>query len=119
MNKVERDEIFGNLKEFLKAKGIELQDGAYTQRIRKGCDLLTDTINVSGQALKQAKTAVDRKLDRVRQVIHDKTAPKSSAGQTAPSGGQPASEKAEAPEKEKKSPARARATVRPKRNRKN
>jgi hypothetical protein len=118
MNKVERDEIFGNLKEFLKAKGIELQDGSYTQRIRRGCDLLTDTINVSGRALKQAKTAVDRKLDRVRQAIHDKTAPKPPAGQAASSGGQAAREEAEAPGKARRSRPRARAGARPKRTRK-
>lgn len=116
MSKVERDEIFGNLKEFLKAKGIELQEGSYTQRIRKGCDLLTDTINVSGQALKQAKTVVDRKLDRMRQVIHEKTAPKSSPRPATPFTGQTARGETKTPAKGKQTRARVRNPRQPTRS---
>jgi hypothetical protein len=75
MNRIEKEEMYENLKGFLKTKGIELQEGSYAERIRQGCGLLTDTINLSQRALRQAKVTVDKKLDRVRQVIHEKTAP--------------------------------------------
>jgi hypothetical protein len=76
MGKIAKEELFRHLKGFLKTKGVDLQDGVYTERIRHGCDLLTETINVSQRALKQACVLVDRKLDRMRQVIHEKTAPR-------------------------------------------
>jgi len=47
MNKIDHEELFGNIKNFLKSKGIELQEGSYSHGIRKGCDLLTDTVNMS------------------------------------------------------------------------
>ena len=84
MNQIKHEELFGNLKTFLKSKGIELQEGSYAQRIRQGCDVLTDSINVSQRTLKRAKSAMDKGLDRLRQTIHEQTAPKSPAGQGAP-----------------------------------
>jgi len=44
MKQINKEEMFGNLKNFLKSKGIEVQEGAYAQRIRQGCELLTDSI---------------------------------------------------------------------------
>ena len=76
MNQLNKDEMFGNLQNFLKSKGITMQEGTYTQRIRKGCGLLTDSINLSQRAFVRAKGAVDKKLERLRQVIHEQTAPK-------------------------------------------
>jgi hypothetical protein len=81
MKKIDKDEIYGHLKDFLKVKGIELQDGSYTRQIQHGCQILADTVNLSQQALKQAKTTVGTKLDQVRQVIHEKTAPKGPGAQ--------------------------------------
>ncbi len=76
MKEINKEEMFSNLKGFLKSKGIELQEGSYSERIRKGCDLLTDTVNVSQRTFDRAKDAVDKGLDHVRQTIHEKTAPK-------------------------------------------
>ena len=90
MNQINKEEMFGNLKNFLKSKGIEVQEGAYAQRIRQGCELLTDSINVSQSTLKRAKSAMDQGLDQLRQTIHEQTAPKSPAAESAPQKKQPA-----------------------------
>ena len=79
MSDINKEEMFGNLKSFLKSKGIEFQDGSYADGIRKGCEILTDTVNMSQRALVRAKVAVDKGLDQVRQTVHEKTAPKSKA----------------------------------------
>ena len=91
MKQINKEEMFGNLKSFLKSKGIEVQEGAYAQRIRQGCELLTDSINVSQRTLKSAKSAMDQGLDQLRQTIHEQTAPKSpaAAAEGAPQKKQP------------------------------
>ena len=71
--------MFGNLKSFLKSKGIDIQEGTYANGIRKGCDILTDTVNMSQRAFDRAKDAVDKGLDQARQTVHEYTAPKSKA----------------------------------------
>jgi len=75
MNQIKHEELFGNLKNFLKGRGIELQEGSYTKRVQQGCEVLADSINMSQRAFKRAKTAVDNGLDQLRQTIHEKTAP--------------------------------------------
>ena len=84
MNQINKEEMFGNLKSFLKSKGIEVQKGDYAQRIRQGCELLTDSINVSQRTLKRAKSAMDQGLDQLRQTIHEQTAPQSTAVEGTP-----------------------------------
>ena len=79
MSDIKKEEMFGNLKGFLKSKGIEIQDGSYANGIRKGCDILTDTVNMSQRAFDRAKVAVDK----VRQTVHEKTAPRSKAASGA------------------------------------
>lgn len=79
MNQINKEEMFGNLKSFLKSKGIELQDGSYAEGIRKGCDILTDTVNLSQRGFDNAKNAVGKGLDNLRQTIHEYTAPGSKA----------------------------------------
>ena len=79
MKRLSKDEIFENLSSFLKAKGIELTEGAYARGIHKSCSILADVINMSQQGLEKAKEGLDQKVDQVRQVIHEKTAPKSPA----------------------------------------
>lgn len=76
MNQINQAELYEHLSGFLKAKGIELKRGSYTQRIQRGCTLLSDAINLSQKGLERAKAGVDKKLDQMRQVIHEKTAPK-------------------------------------------
>ncbi|HOW68542.1 MAG TPA: hypothetical protein P5186_08450 [Candidatus Paceibacterota bacterium] len=85
MKKVKTDELYNHLSEFLQSKGIELKDGSYAQRIQKGCSLLSEAINFTQTSLKRAKTGVDRKLDRMREAIHQQTAPKTSKPPGKPS----------------------------------
>ena len=86
MSEIKKEEMFGNLKSFLKSKGIEIQEGSYANGIRKGCEILTDTVNLSQRALARAKVAMDKGLDDVRQTVHERTAPKkeSARPKTAP-----------------------------------
>src|SRR5438046_1354846 len=97
MNPIDKDEIFQNLSGFLKAKGIELKEGSYAHGIQKGCTLLTEAINLSQKGLKRAKAGVDKKLDQMRQVIHEKTAgkPPVRAGGSGPTAAAAAASAAE------------------------
>lgn len=97
MKEINKEEMFSNLKGFLKSKGIELQEGSYSERIRKGCDLLTDTVNLSQRTLDRAKDAVDKGLDHVRQTIHEKTAPKPPSTTTVTTDASPKPEPSESP----------------------
>ena len=89
MKTIKQNELYKNLSRFLEGKGIELKDGSVTTRIRQGCSLLTDTINLAHNNLEKAKTRVDQKLDRMRQAIHEKTAPK-RPGAPPPAAAKPA-----------------------------
>ena len=80
MSDIKKEEMFGNLKSFLKSKGIEIQEGSYANGIRRGCDILTDTVNMSQRAFDRAKVAVDEGLDKARQTVHEYTAPKAQPG---------------------------------------
>ncbi len=75
MKTLEKDELYQNLHGFLRTKGLELKPGSYSQKIQKSCALLSDAINVGQQGLTRAKVEFDKKLDQLRQVIHEKTAP--------------------------------------------
>jgi hypothetical protein len=88
MKPLSQDEIFHNLKGFLKDKGIELQEGSYARGIQKSCSLLSDAINLGQQGLDKAKVGIDKKLDQMRQVIHEKTAPKTASASPPKAGGQ-------------------------------
>lgn len=74
MKTIKKDELFQNLSRFLKLKGVELKDGVYTLRIRQACNLLGDAINTTQRTARKAREEVDRKLDRLRQSIHETTA---------------------------------------------
>ena len=76
MKPIEKNEIYEHLSQFLKNKGIDMKGGTYTQRIQKGCSLLTDAVNLTQQGMERAKTEIDKRFDQMRQVIHEKTAPK-------------------------------------------
>jgi hypothetical protein len=84
MKPIEKDELYEHLCGFLKSKGIELKEGSYTKGIQNGCTLLADAINLSQQGLSRAKVEVDKKLERMRQAIHEKTAPRSKPDTQAP-----------------------------------
>ncbi|SRR6266498_2700666 len=84
MKTIKKDELFRSLRTFLDAKGVELKDGVYARRINRACDLLTDAINGTQKTVKNAKVEVDRKLDQLRQNIHEATAPKPPPVSPAP-----------------------------------
>jgi hypothetical protein len=84
MKQLEQNEIFQNLGNFLKARGIEIKDGSYAKGIEKSCGLLTDAINLGQGSLERAKAGIDKTVEHMRQVIHEKTAPKRSARAGAP-----------------------------------
>jgi hypothetical protein len=44
MNTIEKDELYDNLRQFLKDKGVELQEGSYAQTIQKSCRILADVL---------------------------------------------------------------------------
>jgi hypothetical protein len=88
MKPIDKDELYEHVSGFLKGKGVELKAGSYANGIQKGCTLLAEAINLSQKGLSRAKVEVDKKLDTVRQVIHEKTAPKTkAAAQTAKPAG--------------------------------
>ena len=97
MKPIQKDELYEHVSQFLKAKGIEMKEGSYPKGIQKGCSVLADAINLSQKGLSQAKEQIDKNLDRMRQVIHEKTAPK-----TAPQAG--GSSKAKSQSAKPKSP---------------
>ena len=76
MKPIEQNEMYEHLSQFLKGKGIDMKEGTYTRRIQKGCSLLTDAVNLTQQGMARAKTEIDKRLEQMRQVIHEKTAPK-------------------------------------------
>ncbi len=84
MKKIDPNELYQNLSGFLQANGVELKDGAYTERIRKGCHALTEVINTTQNTVDRARVTVDRNLDRLRQTIHDATAPEPPRTPPAP-----------------------------------
>jgi hypothetical protein len=79
MKPIQKDELYQHLSGFLKAKGVEMKDGSYPKAVQKGCSILADAINLSQKGITQAKVQIDKNLDRMRQVIHEKTAPKAAA----------------------------------------
>ena len=76
MKPINKDELYQNLSEFLKTKGVSLQNGSYSRGIQAGCSFLADAINLSQAGLTRAKNQIEKQLDHARQIIHEKTAPK-------------------------------------------
>ena len=84
MKPIEKNEIYEHMSQFLRSKGIDMKEGTSTQRIQKGCSLLTDAVNLTQQGMEKAKAEIDKRLEQMRQVIHEKTAPKPPPVQTKP-----------------------------------
>src|ERR1017187_4805858 len=76
MKPIQKDELYAHLSQFLKAKGVEMKAGSYPRGIHAGCSLLADAINLSQKGITRAKGEIDKSLERMRQAIHEKTAPK-------------------------------------------
>ncbi len=116
MKKIRQDELFQSLSGFLKSKGIEFKDGAYAQRIQQACGLLGETINATQVTAKKAKDQVDKRLDQLRQSIHEATAPKVSQPAAPPPESPPAA--APAPKANSAAAAPPPASKKPKATRK-
>ena len=82
MKPINKDELYQNLSEFLKTKGVSLQNGSYSRGIQAGCSFLADAINLSQAGLTRAKNEIEKQLDHARQIIHNKTAPKQTRRST-------------------------------------
>jgi len=108
MKTIEKAELYEHLSKFLQTKGIELKEGSYTKGIHAGCSLLADAINLSQTGLERAKSGLDKKLDQVRQVIHEKTAPKSNSDPAPASAAPP---KAPKPTAVKSAPRKSAKTA--------
>lgn len=83
MKTIAKDEIYQHLNGFLKSRGIELKKGSYAQAIQASCSLLTNAVNLSQESVERAKGELDKSLEHMRRVIHEKTAPRPGSG---PSG---------------------------------
>ena len=83
MKTIAKGELFKHLSGFLQTKGIELKEGSYARGVEKSCGLLTNAINLGQKGLAKAKGGIDRNLEKMREVIHEKTAPKSPAAPPA------------------------------------
>jgi hypothetical protein len=79
MKPIQKDELYEHLSQFIKARGVEMKDGSYPRGIQAGCSLLADAINLSQKGIVRAQVEIDKNLDRMRQVIHESTAPKPAA----------------------------------------
>jgi len=79
MKPIQKDELYEHVSQFFKARGIEMKDGTYPRGVQTACSFMADAINLSQQGIVQAKAQIDKNLDRMRQVIHESTAPKPTA----------------------------------------
>ena len=96
MKPIQKDELYAHLSDFLKAKGVEMKDGAYPRGIQAACGFMADAINLSQQGIVQAKAQFEKNLDRMRQVIHESTAPRSTMKPGASPKGKARSQKSQA-----------------------
>lgn len=106
MKQIDKGELYKHLCGFLETRGIELKEGSYTKRIEQGCGLLSEAINLGQKGITRAKTEVDEKLDQMRQVIHEKTAPKAPPAAATPPPPKTAAARTAGAKKRGKTPAR-------------
>lgn len=87
MKKLGKDDLYQHIDQFLKDKGIDIQDAKpFGRSLQKGCQALTDMINGAQAAVEKSRNRMDRGIDKMREIIHKKTAPrkKSEAPKSAP-----------------------------------
>jgi hypothetical protein len=97
MKPINKDELYNHLSSFLRDRGIELRSGRYSDKIQSSCNLLSDAINLSQKGITTAKTELDKTLDRMRQAVHEKTAPKPKPGSAAQASAAPPPTRGPAP----------------------
>lgn len=80
MKKLGKDDLYQHIDQFLKEKGIDIQDAKpFGRSLQKGCQALTETINNAQTALEKARNRMDSGIDKMRDIIHKKTAPRKKA----------------------------------------
>ena len=80
MKKLGKDDLYQHIDQFLKEKGIEIRDAAPLGRsLQKGCQAFTDAINSAQAALEKARNRMDGGIDKMRDIVHKKTAPRKKA----------------------------------------
>lgn len=85
MKKLGKDDLYRHIDQFLKEKGIEIRDAAPLGRnLQKGCQVFTDAINNAQAALEKARNRMDGGIDKMRDIVHKKTAPRKKAKKAAP-----------------------------------
>ena len=114
MKPIEQNEIYEHFSGFLKNRGIELKPGTYSKGIQKGCSLLADAINLSQKGIEKARSGIDQKLDEMRQVIHEATAPSAGTRAATASAPRPAATASKPARKPRRKPKSAKP--RPKRS---
>ena len=84
MKKLRQNDLFKHIDKFLKDQGIEIREAApLGSRLKTSCQILTDTINHAQGTLGKARDHMDDHLDKMRNIIHEKTAPRKPSA-TAP-----------------------------------
>lgn len=114
MKNIAKDELFEHLGDFLKRKGILLEKGSYTRRIRQGCNLLSDAINATQKTMVRARAEMDKSLTKLRTSLRKQAAKKKVAKKKAASraGAQPPVLKTRARKKTARKAARKKTAAR-------
>jgi len=115
MKPIENHETYHHLSLFVKAKCSEMKQTSYSHCVHKSYEIFRDTINLSQRGLERAKVTIDKGINQVRQVIHEKTAPKRTANRP-PSPNPMAKAKATVSKAVRKTPARKKPKSRKKRS---
>ncbi len=112
MKEIDKNELYQNLRGFLKSKGVTLEEGIYSKRVEQGCHALAGVINTGQDVVARAKVEVNKGVDYMRQSIHEATAPKPP--RPAPAASKPGPAKAAAAPGKKTTAAKAKAPPRKK-----
>jgi hypothetical protein len=75
MKTLKKNELLGHVTNFLKNKGIVLEEGSASTKLKTGCEAITGIINQGNRSIKNVQKEVTAGVDKVRQVIHESTAP--------------------------------------------
>ena len=84
MKNIDHNDLFRHVSGYLESKGVQLQDGDYARRLREGCRVLAGIANRTQSTVDTVRIKVDDGVDRLRQFVHEKTAPRPASSAGAP-----------------------------------
>ena len=87
MKNIDHNDLFRHVSGYLESKGVQLQDGDYARRLREGCRVLAGIANRTQSTVDTVRIKVDDGVDRLRQFVHEKTAPRPASSAGAPAAG--------------------------------